>query len=497
MVFVDQPTGKVAPLDRIGSRRLRLWHRAQDIVWTAKTESSVRSMRLVMLGVLPQDTEQVSSTQDQHVIEHLPAYASDQSLGVSVGLRGSIRGKHDIDAFGGEHRIEAERVPASRSLSRNRTCTGTLDSSRSIIRLRACRVTHVLLGGLRPMLGEFEVRQSGRERLVTAVAILVSVAVLSGCQGSVRSRQNQGTPTPPHKAPDVDHDSVVRVDPASGVVQAVVSVGPDPLLMDVASEQVWTLNLGDGTLSRIDPATNRATSVSLGEAVGMTSDGEDLWVAVDGSTLVRIDGATGEEQASLRLGARPLFALRDAGFPAVGGGAIWLTVPKLGRKWAPHELWRIDPASGRVVTKIGLGPNSLAPFSSGRYLWIITMNRFTGDLTRIDTSSNDVMDVPVGAQPWGLAVGAGSLWVGHQSDREVWRLDPETGEPTAKVPISDAARGVGFGSGLVWVTTETALISIDPATNEVSRTIELMERTPDEGPIGVVYVDGSVWVSVE
>ncbi len=103
----------------------------------------------------------------------------------------------------------------------------------------------------------------------------------------------------------------------------------------------------------------------------------------------------------------------------------------------------------------------------------------------------------MGAQPWGLAAGAGSLWVGHQSDRQVWRLDPETGGPTAKVPISDAAVGMVFGSGRVWVTTETGLISIDPATNEVSQTIELIERTPEEGPSDVAYVDGSIWVSVE
>jgi hypothetical protein len=33
-----------------------------EVVWTAKTESAVRSMRVVMHGVLPQDAEQVSST---------------------------------------------------------------------------------------------------------------------------------------------------------------------------------------------------------------------------------------------------------------------------------------------------------------------------------------------------------------------------------------------------------------------------------------------------
>lgn len=338
-------------------------------------------------------------------------------------------------------------------------------------------------------------------RLVSVMAFLVSMVVLAGCQGSGRRPLDQET-APPREATQVDHDSVVRIDPTSGVVEAVVPVGSDPLLMGVASGQVWTLNLGDGTLSRIDPATNRATTIRIGETVGMISTGEDLWVAVDGSRLARIGGATGKEEVSLRLGDRRLFALRDAGFLAVGEGAIWLTVPKLGRPLLPQTLWRIDANTGRVLTKIRIEPNPLSPFPDPPYLWIIIgpgglEPQPTGDLLRIDMRSNQVTEVPVGAQPWGLAVGAGSLWVGHQSDRQVWRVDPETGQPTAKVPISDAARGVGFGGGLVWVSTETALLVIDPATNEVSRTIQLIERTPDEGPIGVAYASGSVWVSVE
>jgi DNA-binding beta-propeller fold protein YncE len=267
--------------------------------------------------------------------------------------------------------------------------------------------------------------------------------------------------------------------------------------MDVASGSVWTLNLGDGTVSRVDPATNQATTASTGVVVGMTSDGEDLWMAVDGSTLVRIDGATGEERASVQLGAQPLFALRDAGFLAVGDDAIWLTVPRLGREEAPQMLWRIDPATGHVIAKIRLGPNPLTPVSDGGYLWIITMTGARGEMHRVDMRSDRVTEVQVGDQPWGLAVGAGSLWVGHQSDLQVWRLDRRTGETVAKVQISDAARGVGYGGGLVWVTTETGLISIDPSTNEVIRTIDLIARTLEKGPTDVAYLAGSVWVTVE
>jgi hypothetical protein len=104
-------------------------------------------------------------------------------------------------------------------------------------------------------------------------------------------------------------------------VRAVVPVVSDPLGLITASGQVWTENFGDGTLSRIDPMTSRATS-HLQEVVGAASDGEDLWVTVDGNRLVRIDGATGQREESFRLGRTALFAPRDAGFLAVGHGSI-------------------------------------------------------------------------------------------------------------------------------------------------------------------------------
>jgi streptogramin lyase len=134
------------------------------------------------------------------------------------------------------------------------------------------------------------------------------------------------------------HAMVVRLDAASGEIEAVVPVGPDPLLLAVASGRVWTLNFGDGSLSQIDPRSNKASRIGSGVVVGFTSDGRDLWVARDGNVVSRLDGATGQEKSSFTLGPRPLFALRDAGFLGVGQGSLWLTVPQVGEPRAPHSL---------------------------------------------------------------------------------------------------------------------------------------------------------------
>jgi len=324
-----------------------------------------------------------------------------------------------------------------------------------------------------------------------ALAGLIVCSVLAACETSDRGPEARGKASPR----PVDHSTVVRVDAQSGRVEAVIPVGPDPLLLTVASGRVWTLNLGDGTLSQVDPATNEATTVRPGEVVGFTSDGRDLWIAMDGNTLARIGGVTGRVERSIQLGSRPLFALRDAGFLAVGRRSLWLTVPRLGEPMAPQELWRIDPDRGRVLGRYRLGPDPNPPLLDGRYVWSIS---FDG-LSRIDLRSGRTrLVVPSGGPggPWGVAAGGGSIWMGQQSG-EVWRLDPATGRPEAKIAVGGPARGVAFGGGSAWVTTETSLLSIDPATDAVSRKVPLTNAEPDLGPIGVVYLDGSVWVSVE
>ena len=80
---------------------------------------------------------------------------------------------------------------------------------------------------------------------------------------------------------------------------------------------------------------------------------------------------------------------------------------------------------------------------------------------------------------------------------EVWRLDPATGRPQAKIPVGDPVRGIAFGGQTAWVTTESSLLSIDLATNEITMRTHLIDPVPDLGPIGVAYLDGSAWVSVE
>jgi streptogramin lyase len=293
----------------------------------------------------------------------------------------------------------------------------------------------------------------------------------------------------------VRHASVVRVDATSGRVEAVVRVGVDPLQLVVAARQVWTMEFGQGTLARIDPASNKAAAVDIGEAAGMASDGDDIWVAANGNTLVRLDGESGKRERVLKLARKPLFELRDAGFLTVSSGSIWLTIPVLGDNFADQTLWRIDPQTGAVKARAPLLANPVSLAADARYVWVANIDG--GKVTRVEVATNTAKNVSASIGPAGVATGAGSLWVSHYVP-EVWRIDPKTMRVQAKIHLdAGTTRGIAFGAGRVWVSTESGVVALDPATNAVVQTIDLIEPKREVGPTAIAYLDGDLWVSIE
>jgi DNA-binding beta-propeller fold protein YncE len=317
---------------------------------------------------------------------------------------------------------------------------------------------------------------------VTALVVGTAITALMGACGG-------------NKAPSVRHASVVRLDSTSGRVQDVVAVGVDPLQLAVAAGHIWTLEFGEGTLSRIDPETNKATRVDVGEAAGMASGGEDVWLAANGNSLVRLDGRSGKREILLKLGGKRLFELRDAGFLTVAAGAIWLTIPVLHNNLADQTLWRIDPQTGAVKARARLLANPVSLAADARYVWVANIDG--GKVTRIDVKTNAAKNIETSIGPAGVTTGAGSLWVSHYVP-EVWRIDPDTTRVQAKIHLDGGTtRGIAFGGGRVWVSTEGGVVALDPATNKVVQTIELIEPEREVGPTAIVYLDGDLWVSIE
>ena len=298
-------------------------------------------------------------------------------------------------------------------------------------------------------------------------------------------------------SPPIEGGMVAQIDAGTGAVRDTITLGGRPGLLAEAGGYMWVFNFGDGSVARINPASSRVEdSLRFDEgAAAILGHGDDLWVTADEHDLIRIDGRTGHELEHFVLDQDLLFRTGDAGFLAFAGGSVWLTVPDLARPTDPHELWRVDPITGVLQARVTIDRDPHPPVTLDDVIYAVSPTRNT--VTRIDPETNDVVSVRVGAVPVAVAGGAGSIWVAHDRDLSVWRLDPKTLIREATIDIGERVHSVAFGNGNAWATTRTSLHQIDPATNRVIATTRLVKLPGPRGPAGILVLGGSVWVGIE
>lgn len=136
-------------------------------------------------------------------------------------------------------------------------------------------------------------------------------------------------------------------------------VGVLPGQIAFGERAAWVANVGDGTVWRIDAATNRIERIKVGSqptdvAVAFGS----VWVPSVGRNAVwRIDSLTREIEAIIQVGKEPL-AL------AAGDGSVWVT------NQVDGTVSRIDPRTNRVVETIRLGFNPRGLVVAGGSVWV-------------------------------------------------------------------------------------------------------------------------------
>jgi virginiamycin B lyase len=118
-----------------------------------------------------------------------------------------------------------------------------------------------------------------------------------------------------------DGSEVTSVDAATGTILATVPTGPGPRFLTAGAGAVWTLNQGDGSLTRINTTTRLATNTT---ALGIPGKGGDIsygggmiWATVRNVPLSLVDGTSA---ALLCQWVGP-----GGDSLGIGHGAIWLT----------------------------------------------------------------------------------------------------------------------------------------------------------------------------
>ena len=112
----------------------------------------------------------------------------------------------------------------------------------------------------------------------------------------------------------VKSNSVTAIDASTGTVIKTIQVGPQPRFLTAGGGSIWTLNQGDGTVTRID---EKSFEVVATIHAGIPGQGGDIaygdgsiWATVFGTPLTRIDAEsnrllrqwTGAGGDSLRVG---------------------------------------------------------------------------------------------------------------------------------------------------------------------------------------------------
>jgi streptogramin lyase len=141
-------------------------------------------------------------------------------------------------------------------------------------------------------------------------------------------------------------DLLVRLDTSGRVLMSMPLASAGGLVF--GSGAVW--GSADGKVFRLDPGTNQITARIATTAVPLAYGAASVWaITPNAENLVRIDPATNTVAATIHM---PELAAEVVATDT----AVWVSQGPPGAPGA--ELWKIDPATNKVVGHVTLGGSS-------------------------------------------------------------------------------------------------------------------------------------------
>jgi class 3 adenylate cyclase len=289
--------------------------------------------------------------------------------------------------------------------------------------------------------------------------------------------------------------SVAVIDPGTNRLVSVVPVGTTPTSIVGGGGSVWTLNTGDGTISRIDARSRtRFRTIPAGYGVSdIAYAGEAIWVAHATDDVVRVLDEVGNVEDELRLGiphanrrsgslAQVALTAHGAEVWAAGGTGLTTVVMSARLRRVVRRIGgsrAIDADEAPAGPDIAIGDAGAwgTPGSGGRVRLdgaarvFVQLGGFGGDqgiaAIAVDrdvwaTGAGVVWQVRgsparpsgtfrVGRGPSGIALGAGSVWTANSLDGTVSRIDPQGGT-TSTIRVGGTPNELVAANGLIWVT---------------------------------------------
>jgi len=168
-----------------------------------------------------------------------------------------------------------------------------------------------------------------------------------------------------------------------------------------------------------------------------------------------------------------------------------------------ETLYRIDPGTNQVIAaiQVDLALQQIAVTEDA--VWVTSLkltrtddgafvsNPSAPSLVKIDPNTNEVSaSIPLDCGARNIVVDDLAVWVPCAVAPVVYRIDPLTNQVLARIAIPGRPRHIASSSNAVWVTTGNTLTRIDPATNQVTAIYSF-----GEGLVDVIAAQGELFVT--
>ena len=217
-------------------------------------------------------------------------------------------------------------------------------------------------------------------------------------------------------SPSCGNHTLARIDAQTGKV--VTEIPADPADSEggvtAGDGSIWLVTDKQGVLSRIDPQTNKVIKtiqIPSGSYVPVFAEGS-VWVtSSDHNSLVRVDAKSNSVIAAIPVGPQPRFA-------TVGAGSVWTL------NQGDGTISRVDMKTNTLTATVNAGiPGEGGEIAFGEGSVWATI--FKIPITRIDPSTNQVVQQWTGPGGDSIRVGHGSVWLSNLAQGTVWRLSPK------------------------------------------------------------------------
>jgi virginiamycin B lyase len=239
--------------------------------------------------------------------------------------------------------------------------------------------------------------------------------------------------------------SVQRIDPRTNKIIARVSLSGEACAgMEFGYGSVWVPLCGKHPgLVRISALTNRITAAlpiaPAGAEGGIAAGGDSVWMVTDkNGTLSRIDPVTNKLRQTISIPAgsyNPLFA----------DGIVWVT------GFDTSIVTAVNASSGSVLASIAVGPKPRFLTTGAQSIW--TLNQGDGTVSRVDEERKEVTaTIQVGIPGAGgdICFGGGSVWA-TVFDVPLTRINARTGK-VSRQWIGRGGDSLRVGHDSVWLT---------------------------------------------